>query len=318
MTTETFAEASDGTRLYVREHASRRPPDEERGLVETGLTAFLCDGIACDGFIWKYLWDFLADRMRVVHWHYRGHGRSRMPVDPSRIQPTDFADDADCVRRSVGDPPVVIFGHSFGCQVALETYRLRPEKIRGLVLICGSSGRVTHSFKGTDALAQMLPGLIERVQAHPQLARGLWGSLPAELALKIATLSGEINSRLMDPRDLLPYLEHMVDIDLLMFLKMLHAAGEHSAADFLPSVEVPTLVIAGDKDSFTPPRFAEEMVEALPRGELLMLSATHVAPLEQRATVHEKIESFLRRIEEPATTVTPAPGEPAPGVLETE
>ena len=92
MKTETFAEASDGTRLYVREQSSRRSPDEEHGLIERGLTAFLCDGIACDGFIWKYLWDFLADRMRVVHWHYRGHGRSRMPVDPSRIQPTDFAD----------------------------------------------------------------------------------------------------------------------------------------------------------------------------------------------------------------------------------
>ncbi len=298
MKTETFAIASDGTRLYVRERPSRKVASSAAGEARPAeeLTALLCDGIACDGFIWKYLWDFLADHARVVHWHYRGHGRSSMPVDPTHIDVTDHARDVDAVRQKVGDPPVVIFGHSFGCQVALEAYRRRREKIRGLVLICGASGRVTHSFKGTDALAQILPGLIERVEAHPHLARALWGNVPAELSLKAATLSGEIDPKLMNPRDLLPYLEHMVDIDLLMFLKMLRAAGEHSAADLLPEVDVPVLVIAGDKDSFTPPRFAEEMARALPKGELVMLNATHVAPLEQRATVHEKIAEFLARV----------------------
>jgi pimeloyl-ACP methyl ester carboxylesterase len=292
MTTETFALASDGTRLFVRE----RPPREPRSTGEADLTALLCDGIACDGFIWKYLWDFLGDHVRVVHLHYRGHGRSSMPVDPTHIDVHHHAEDVDAVRRKVGDPPVVIFGHSFGCQVALEAYRLRRDKVRGLVLICGASGRVTHTFKGTDALAQMLPGLIERVEAHPHLARALWGSIPAELSLKVATLSGEIDSRLMEPRDLLPYLEHMVDIDLPMFLKMLRAAGEHSAADLLPEIDIPVLVIAGDKDSFTPPKYAEEMAKALPKGELMMLSATHVAPLEQRSVVHDKIAEFLGRL----------------------
>ena len=291
MTTESSALASDGTRLFVRQAG---PLGAAAG--EPGLTAFLCDGIACDGFIWKYLWDFLADRMHVAHFHYRGHGRSSMPVDPTHIDVVHHVEDADVVRRAIGDPPVVMFGHSFGCEVALETFRYRRDKVRAMVLICGSSGRVTHTFKGTEALAQVLPKLIARVDAHPELARGLWGSLPAGLALKFATLTGEIDSKLMEPSDLLPYLEHMVDIDLSMFLKMLYAAGEHSAADLLPEIDVPVLVIAGDRDSFTPPRFAEEMAKALPQGELVMLEATHVAPLEQRAVVHEKIADFLSRL----------------------
>jgi len=208
----------------------------------------------------------------------------------------DFAADIDAVRRHIGDPPVVLFGHSFGCQVALEGYRRRREKIRGLVLLCGSAGRVTHTFRGTDALAQILPGLIERVRANPLLARGLWGSVPPELSLRIASLTGEIDARLMDPRDLLPYLQHMADIDLLMFLRMLNEAGEHSAADLLPEIEVPVLVIGGDRDNFTPVRYAEELAKALPKGELLMLSATHVAPLEQRGAVHERIGAFLDKL----------------------
>ena len=287
---ESFATADDGTRLYVRELPTRRSDSAN------ALTALLSDGIACDGFIWKYLWDFLADRTNVAHWHYRGHGRSSAPRDEEKIHVTDFASDIDRVRRHIGDPPVVLFGHSFGCQVALEGYRKRRENVRGLVLICGSSGRVTHTFRGTEALAQVLPGLIERVRKSPRLARGLWGSVPPALSLKIATLTGEIDSRMMDPNDLLPYLEHMADIDLLMFLRMLWDAGEHSAADLLPSIDVPVLVISGDKDNFTPVRYAEELAGALPKGELVMLSATHVAPLEQRATVHAKVGEFLDKL----------------------
>src|SRR5262249_34600080 len=53
---ESFAQGADGTRLYVREHGG---PSE--------LTTILCDGICCDGYIWKYLWDDLGPLTRVVH-----------------------------------------------------------------------------------------------------------------------------------------------------------------------------------------------------------------------------------------------------------
>lgn len=259
------------------------------------MTALLTDGIACDGFIWKYLWDDLARLMPVTHWHYRGHGRSARPEDPAAIELVDHARDLDEVRRAVGDPEVVIFGHSMGCQVALEAFRLRREKVRGLVLICGASGRITHTFKGTNVLAQVLPRIIARVEARPEIARALWSRVPPEVALRIAFLAGEVDKLALAPDDLLPYMTHMVDIDLPMFLRMLRSAGEHSALDLLPSIDVPALVIAGDRDSFTPPRYAEEMAAAMPRGELLMVAGgTHVVPLERKEMVSERVEKFLR------------------------
>jgi pimeloyl-ACP methyl ester carboxylesterase len=296
VSSEQFAIGPDGTRLYVRQQ-KRDDADGARDAAGQGspaVTALLSDGIACDGFIWKYMWDELAKHVDVAHWHYRGHGRSSPPVDPERIALVDHATDLGVVREHIGDPPVVLFGHSMGCQVSLEAYRQRRDKVRGLVLLCGSSGRVTYTFKGTDALARALPRLIESVEAHPNFARAVWGNVPPEVAVKIAALTGEIDTSSMNPEDLLPYLKHIVTIDLLMYLRMLKSAGEHSAADLLPEIEVPVLVVAGDKDSFTPPRYAEEMAAALPNGELLMVSGTHVAPIEQKELVHERITTFLR------------------------
>ena len=285
--TALFTTGRDGTRIYVR----LREGDDAGA---SPVTAILTDGIACDGFIWKYLWDDLARWMRVAHWNYRGHGRSGSPEDPAAIEMLDHARDLDDVRRAVGDGDVVLFGHSMGCQALLEAYRLRPERVRGLVLICGASGRVTHSFKGTNVLAQILPSVIARVDAHPEIARAIWSRVPPEVALRVALLAGEVDAAIV-PEDLLPYMTHMVDIDLPMFLRMLRAAGDHSAADMLPLISVPTLVIGGDRDSFTPPRFAEEMAAAIPDSELLMVAGgTHVVPLERKELVAERVERFLR------------------------
>ncbi len=279
-----FAAGRDGTRIHVRHRKGPSP-----------VTAVLSDGIACDGFIWKYLWDDLAASLSVAHWNYRGHGRSAAPSDPAAIELIDHAHDLDAVRRTVGDPEVVLFGHSMGCQVVLESFRLRREKVRGVVLVCGSSGRITHTFKGTNVLAQLLPRVINRVNASPEIARAIWSRVPPEIAVQVALLTGEVDKATITPADLMPYMKHMVDIDLPMFLRMLRSAGEHSALDLLPQIDVPALVIAGDRDTFTPPRYAEEMAAAMPRAELLMVpGGTHVVPLERKDLVAQKVESFLR------------------------
>lgn len=280
---ERFVEAPDHTRLYLR---------QTRG---EGLTAVLSDGIACDGFIWKYLWGLLAERMPVAHWHYRGHGRSAQPNDEHAVDIPTLGHDLGAIRSSIGSPPVVLFGHSMGCQVVLEHCLQQPDGVRGLVLLCGSHGRITETFRGTNLLAQVLPKVLERVERAPDMARALWSRIPHDVALRIALLSGEVNPRVLKPEDLLPYLQHMTHIDLPMFLRMLRAAGEHSARDRLSEIKCPVLVVAGEKDLFTPPYLAEEMAKLLPSADFFLVEgATHVAPLEQRDLVHQAILRFLK------------------------
>jgi pimeloyl-ACP methyl ester carboxylesterase len=299
---ESFAYAADGTRLYVRERpfvaeGGAAPQVDRRG---SGLTAILCDGICCDGYIWKYLWEDLAAVTRLCHWNYRGHGRSATPVDPERIGTAAHADDLGCVRRHLGDGPVVLVGHSMGCQVVLEAYHQRPEKVAGLVLLCGSSGRLTQTFHGNDLLARVLPKLLRVAESRPGLMRGLWSRIPVQAALKVALATGEVDKNLLNPDDFIPYLEHATDMDLLLFLRMLQAAGDYSAEAFLGQVEVPALVIAGGSDLFTPQHLSEAMAKALPRGEFLMVpSATHVAPLEQRACIGARVVQFLSELGTP-------------------
>ena len=259
------------------------------------VRAIFSDGILCDGFIWKYLWNELAPVLPLVHWHYRGHGRSAPPADPNRVDIAAHADDLDSVRRHVGDPPCVLVGHSMGCQVVLEEYRRRPQGIRGLVLVCGSFGNVTSTFHGIPVLELVLPKLLDLAQRAPDLVRAVWSRLPPQLGLKLALRAGEIDPERVHADDMLPYLSHMTHVDFPMFLRMLRAAGEHTAGDILTHIAVPVLVVAGERDSFTPAFLAAAMAEAIPRCELLMVpGGTHVTPIEQPELVNARIETFLR------------------------
>jgi pimeloyl-ACP methyl ester carboxylesterase len=316
---ESFATAGDGTRLYVRRRPAaleRRPPpasqadgpapalgEEPAGRDPSGEaaagssvpTALLSDGILCDGFIWKYLWDALATRLPVAHWHYRGHGRSANPVDAEAIDIAQHADDLGHVRRHLGDPPVVLLGHSMGCQVELEAYKQRPDKVRALVLLCGSYGRVTETFRNTNLLSRVLPKMLDKVLANPEVSRALWSRVPPEVALRVALMTGEVDPKTIRPEDMRPYLQHMTHVDLPMFLKMLRAAGEHTAAELLPNIACPVLIVAGERDMFTPAYLAEEMASRIPGAELFVVpGGTHVAPLEQRDAVNQRNDDFLR------------------------
>ncbi len=131
----------------------------------------------------------------------------------------------NAVREHLGDPEVVLVGHSLGTQVCLEAYRARPERVRGLVLLCGSFGRVTHTFKGTDVLSAVLPSVLDWSAKHPRLLRALWSRVPVRVAIKLAVLSGDIDPHKVRVEDVEPYFKHALHVDFTLFARMLQAAG---------------------------------------------------------------------------------------------
>ena len=94
----------------------------------------------------------------------------------------------------------------------------------------------------------------------------------------------------------MPYLEGMARIDTRLFVAMLSSAARHSAEDLLPSITVPTLVVAGERDGFTPPERSRSMAAAIPGAELLEIEgASHTAPIERPHLVDSTVRDFVAR-----------------------
>ena len=94
--------------------------------------------------------------------------------------------------------------------------------------------------------------------------------------------------------DVEPYFRHALHVDFSLFARMLQAAGEHSAQDLLPRIAVSTLVVAGSKDTFTPPEVSIAMAESIPGAKLVLIpGGSHILPLEERERLRETLGDFL-------------------------
>lgn len=280
-----FAEAPDGTRIYWSATGSGAP------------ALVCCDGIGCDGFAWKYVIRDFGAKHRIVRWHLRGHGRSGNPPDSSKVGFDDICSDLQAVLRATGTPEAVLLGHSMGVQVALEHHRRHPGQVLALVLVCGSHGLPLDTFHDSKAMKIILPSLITAAEKYPEAMGLIWRLLAGgELAYQFATHL-EVNGKLVRRDDFAPYFRHLSGMDPRLFLGMLKHASEHTAFDHLPHVDVPTLIVAGTHDTFTPYWLSEEMHARIPGSELLTVpGGTHVAPIEHPELITLRLEKFLARL----------------------
>lgn len=292
--TESLAEGRDGTRLWWRGDGRGGPP------------VLLTDGIGCAGFIWDRLFPALARTRRVLHWNYRGHGRSGRPDDLSRCAIADCVDDLLAVLDAAGERRAVLVGHSMGVQVSLEAWHRAPERVAGLVLALGSPSHPLETFHGSRLLAQVFPILKAAMQAWPGGARFLFQEiLPSELSLQLG-LWLEVNRQLVRREDVRRYLDDLAKVETDVWLRLLDSAAAHDARPWLAEIGVPTLVIGGEKDTFTPVALSHQMHGAIPGSELLLLPAgSHMGLLEHAELVELRLARFLAE----RLPVTP---EPAP------
>jgi pimeloyl-ACP methyl ester carboxylesterase len=280
----------DDSPIYYSVSEPRAPTSGARTLV-------LCDGIGCDGYVWKYLRRDLGRDHRIIHWHYRGHGRTPAPRARDRLSIADLSDDLASVLDDSDTAEAVVLGHSMGVQVSLESYRRHGSRVAALVLLCGAASNPLRTFKGNDRLEHLLP----RVRAAVATAPRLFGSmaralLPTRVSLEIAKLL-EVNAELLEEADFRPYLEGIARIEPGLFLGMLAEAGAHSAMDMLGDIRVPTLIVAGSRDGFTPAELSRAMHEGIPGSELLVVEhGSHTAPIERPHYVNAHVRDFLRRL----------------------
>jgi pimeloyl-ACP methyl ester carboxylesterase len=290
-----FARADDGLELYWRVTG----PDDP-----SAPAIVCCNGVGVSTFFFKYVVDHFRDRYRVVTWDYRGHGRSAPPpepVDDADLSIARCSADLACVLAAAGvTAPPLLVGHSMGCQVILD-YAVRHGAggsgvgVRGLVPMFGTFGRPLDTFLDSKWSKPAFGVLHRLARAGGKAgARALLPLYDSPVAFAFGGLTGLMDRHYAGRADIDKYLEHLAALDPRVFLRMVSQAAEHTVEPHLGTLRVPTLVVAGERDLFTPLHRSYFMANQIPGAELLVLAdGSHAAIVEHPDAINLRIERFL-------------------------
>jgi pimeloyl-ACP methyl ester carboxylesterase len=253
---------------------------DDRG---TGDPIVLVHGHPFDGSMWWPQVEWLArGGWRVIVPDLRGYGQSPLPRGADRSAKTTldvFADDIRAVVDQLGLDRFVLGGLSMGGQIVMEFYRRFPDRIRALVLA------------DTAATAESADGRrVRNDTADRVLDEGMASYAEDLLPMMLAPTSIR----------LLPGVADHVSAMMRRTSPSGAAAALRGRAerpdyrDLLRTVDVPTLVLVGDGDVFTPQPVAEEIEDLVPGATLTTIrDAGHLPNLERPAEFNAAVEEFL-------------------------
>lgn len=257
----------------------------------------LASGLGGSAPAWQSVIDYLSYGYRFITWDYRGLYASSRPwpdLAASYAVPK-HVEDLRAILQKEGVARAAIVGWSMGVQIALEAFR-QLDITANLVLMNGGYGRPLQSLTPISALRPMLPALVN-------VARRVHG-LGARAAHR-ATLGPETIARLgrvgflgatPDAKVLAELMRELGTLDLEGFYRNLGALELHDAADVLETVDVPTLIVAGDRDRLTPRALTQQMMRRIHGAELLMVrGGTHYTCIEFPELINLRIERFFQQ-----------------------
>lgn len=250
----------------------------------------LCAGFMCPDNFWAGIAPALAQQHPVVVLNYRGVGASGDPR-PAGYRGMNLRARDYTITRLAGDVAVVLdaegftgcvaIGHSMGVEVALELWRTRPELVAALSLIAGPYRSPMHTFYGSDIGNALFPFVRYGLPLVPRpVQRQARKALLLPITLPAAKLIRALGPHTPD-QDMRLYREHFARIDPMVALRTAQGMHDFDASPWLHTVTVPTQIVVGTRDAWTPPRVGEMMREVLPDARLLVLDgASHGAPIE--------------------------------------
>lgn len=259
-----------------------------------GPTVVLANGLGGPVSSYRHIMRQLEPSFRLLSWDYRGLYHSGRPPRSGAVSMDDQLRDLEVLLAEENVQDALFIGWSMGVQVCLEAFRRYRDRVSGMVLICGAAGRPFTSVPGGIMLARALPPLLDLGKRSGWLASQVARRLTQwEPFVPVMQRAGFVAPTL-DMEIFRDIAVEFASLDFGLYCETLKKLDEHDARSVLAQVDVPTLIIAGNKDRMTPHTMARSMHRAIRGSRLLVVPrGTHYTPVEFPGEVARELASFL-------------------------
>jgi len=237
---------------------------EEAGISPTAV--IYIHGSGGTGYVWKNQLRVRAPGFCQAAVDLPGHGRSAGAGARTIEGYSNFIRD---FVQTVFGAPVVLAGHSMGGAVALSFALSYPEALKGLILA------------GTGARLRVAPAVLEAAQDEQ----------------KSAALRGYAYSPKTPPAVVQEAEQEAALTPAPVRYGDFLACDRFDVMGRLGEIRVPALVICGEDDALTPPKYARYLEANLPGARLAIIPAAgHMVMWEQPEAVNAAIAGFLQTV----------------------
>jgi 3-oxoadipate enol-lactonase len=245
-----------------------------------GVPVLFLHGIGGGADSWQEQLACFGRTRRALAWWMPGYGPS-IPLSGTTFEA--LAEAVIALIDSLEAPRVHLVGHSIGGMIAQTLAGRAQERLASLTLSATSP-----AFGSPD-------GAFQRVFVEKRLKPLDEGFSLADLAPRIvAELTGDDT----DPDAFDRAVASMSAVPPESYRAAMHCVVTFDARSILPRIAVPTLLIAGEKDTNSPPAMMERMAGKISGARFQVIEgAGHLANLERPAAFNAILASFLADVE---------------------
>ena len=249
--------------------------------------------------------DAFGDLFRLIYYDQRGRGKSAAGFEPSDVTLASDVADIDLVRAHFKLQSTAVLGHSWGALLALEYALKNPVRVSHLILmnpapVSANDLALMRKFylqkigPEMDRQQKIMTSYTYR-QGEPEVVAARY-----RIHFKPAFKRAEAYEKMMAAMKAAFIAQGREGIlkARAVELQLLRDSWDRAEYDLLPrlkTIQIPTLVIAGDSD-FIPPQVPEHIASAIP-GALLITTKNcgHFGYMECPDDVHKAVGDFLGR-----------------------
>lgn len=241
---------------------------------------------------WKWQIPELSRRYRVVSMDMRGHGRSS---DSTKGYPLKgYVADLDNLLQKLGIHETALVGWSMGGMIAMQYCLQHPQKVKALVLMA-TRGHRNPAMK-PRILFQYLRSIL-RLLSDFTAPRNYDRSGASFRRESKRWIEKETRKALSSPgaKDVFEWMvSELTRHPRRNYLEVARGLWGWELGEALNKIPAPTLVMVGENDPWTPPRFSRLLQETIPNARLLIVEGQkHYMAMERPGLVNAAIIKFL-------------------------
>lgn len=252
-------------------------------------------GLVCSNFHWgKQIEFFESLGYHILTYDYRGHYQSSGIENIHNITFSRIAKDLKQITDKLELDSYTLIGHSMGVNVCLEFAKLFPEKILKMILISGTLIPVHNIMMDSHITGPIKPYLTKILDYFPREFQAFWKYGGWSPVIKKMVQMGGFNPEQTGLDFVETYLSKLGHLGPELFFQLLNQMHEHDILAFIDRINIPTLVVGGNRDKVIP-NFSQRLLhENLKGSELYIIhKGSHVPQVDFPNLINERMSYFI-------------------------